>query len=60
MKEIEKLKRKTRNGFVPTCVKGIRAETSFWEKCDYVAEVEDTSRNELVVRVVSKYLEGVK
>lgn len=44
-----------RNSFVPTEVKGVRAEKEFWEKCDKVAKVENTSRNELIVRVADKY-----
>lgn len=56
----DKIVRKKRNSFVPTTVKGIRAENYFWEKCAAVAKKENTSRNELIVRVVSEYLEGVK
>lgn len=53
-------KRIKRNSFagVPTTVKGVRAENSFWEKCDTTAESEGSTRNELIVRVVEKYCEA--
>ena len=60
VRKINKKERNKRNSCIPTCVRGIRAENTFWEKCDCVAKVEETTRNELVVRVVSKYLDGVK
>ena len=42
---------------IKTVVKGIRAEQEFFDKCDAIAEIEDTNRNELIVRVVKKYFE---
>lgn len=50
--------RNTRNTFIPTSVKGIRAENTFWEKLDKVAKKEGKTRNELIVVAVSKYCEG--
>lgn len=49
--------RNKRNSFVPTKVIGIRAECLFWEMCDKVAYEENTTRNDLVVRAVSQYIE---
>lgn len=40
-----------------TVVKGIRAKPSFFDKCDLVAKSENCTRNELVVRFVSDYLD---
>jgi predicted DNA-binding ribbon-helix-helix protein len=40
-----------------TVVRGIRAEQSFFDNCDKVAEIECTNRNELIVRVVKEYCE---
>lgn len=45
----------TKGSGITTIVKGIRAESEFWEKCEKIAEKEQTNRNELIVRVVSKY-----
>lgn len=39
-----------------TVVKGLRAEQSFFDKLDLVAKMENTNRNELIVRVVKDYL----
>lgn len=47
--------RNRRNSFIPTSVKGVRAEETFWKKCDKKAREERTTRNELIVRIVSKY-----
>ena len=40
---------------IKTVVKGVRAEQAFFERCDKVAEKEQTNRNELIVRVVNCY-----
>lgn len=40
---------------IKTKVNGIRAEEEFWDKCDIIAKKEKTNRNELIVRIVSKY-----
>lgn len=50
--------RHTRNGFVETKVRGIRADDDFWEMCDKFARLEATSRNELIIRVVTQYCTG--
>ena len=50
--------RNKRNSFVPTKVIGIRAECLFWELCDKVAYEEHTTRNDLVIRAVSQYIEN--
>lgn len=47
-----------RNSFIPTKVRGVRAEVSWWEMCENVAEIEDTKVNELIVRVVAEYCEN--
>ncbi len=41
-----------------TVVKGIRAEQSFFDKCDLVAKAEGVDRNKLIIRVVSEYCEN--
>lgn len=47
-----------RNSFIPTKVRGIRAELSWWEMCDYVATYLDNSNtNEMIVREMQKYCE---
>lgn len=51
-------KRHKRNTFVETSVKGIRAENTFWDKCDLVAKSENTTRNELIVSVVGEYCDS--
>jgi predicted DNA-binding ribbon-helix-helix protein len=42
---------------VLTVVRGIRAEQCFFDKCDEIAVLEDTNRNELIVRIVKDYCE---
>ena len=42
--------------YTKTVVKGLRAEQSFFDKLDLVAKMENTNRNELIVRVVKDYL----
>lgn len=42
---------------IKTVVRGVRAEQSFFDKCDDIAEAEQTNRNELIVRVVNEYCE---
>ena len=49
--------RNKRNSFIPTIVKGVRAEPEFFELVDERANAESTSRNELIVRVMTKYCE---
>ena len=41
-----------------TIVRGIRAEKSFFEKCDLVAKAEGVDRNKLIVRLVEDYLDN--
>lgn len=50
--------RNRRNSFTPTIVKGVRAEPEFFELVDKKANLEQTTRNELIVRVMTKYCEG--
>lgn len=55
--------RKVRNAnssFIPTCVKGIRAEVGFWAKCDDYAKKVGMSRNELFLIAVNDYIERNK
>lgn len=47
-----------RNSFIPTKVRGVRAELSWWEMCENVAEVENTTVNEMIVRVVAEYCQN--
>ena len=53
------IERRKRNSFVETVVRGVRADSDFWSKCDLIAKSEKTTRNELIVRVVSEYCEKV-
>ena len=48
-------KRNRRNSFIKTYVKGIRADSEFWAKCDLIAKSENTTRNDLIVSVVNEY-----
>ena len=41
---------------IKTVVRGIRATDEFWEICQEVAERENTTRNELIVKVLNKYI----
>lgn len=50
--------RNKRNSFTPTIVKGVRAEPEFFDLVDKKANSEGTNRNELIVRVMTKYCEG--
>lgn len=54
-----KRKRKVQNkrgSFIPTKVRGVRAELSWWEVCDYVAtNLDKSNTNEMIVRVVAEY-----
>lgn len=50
-----RLLRNKRGCGIETKVRGVRAENEFWVKCDKVAKIEKTDRNELIVRVVTKY-----
>ena len=49
--------RHTRNSFVPCSCKSIRAEDEFWARLQMVADRQKTTRNELIVRVMSRYCE---
>ena len=40
---------------IKTEVRGIRAESEFWELCDTVCEMQGTNRNELIVRATMQY-----
>ena len=46
-----------KNSVAKTVVKGLRAEQSFFDRCDLVAKAEGVDRNKLIVRVVSEYLD---
>ena len=52
--------RNARWSFTPTCVKGIRAEDSFWEMVDGEAKRRGMTRNGLIVAVVTEYCKGEK
>ena len=56
--ENNKKLRNARNSFIPTSVKGIRAENAFWDKCDKIAKQEGKTRNELIVIAVCEYCKG--
>lgn len=53
-----KKKRNIRNSFVPTSVRGVRAEDTFWEMCENTAKKEGITRNALIVKVVGCYCEN--
>ncbi len=57
MSKIDIRKRNTKGCGIVTIVRGVRAEQSFWDLCDYVARKENTTRNELIIRVVCAYCE---
>ena len=59
MERKSKKDRRRRGEGVPTTVKGIRAENSFWDMCDSVSKIEGTSRNDFIVGVVSKHCKKV-
>jgi hypothetical protein len=44
---------------ISTVVKSLRAEQSFFDMVDLVAKSENLTRNELIVRVVSEYCDGL-
>lgn len=44
---------------IETQVGSIRAEKEFWDNCDIVSKLENTSRNELIVRAVAKYCKKI-
>lgn len=45
-----------RNSGILTKVRGVRAELSWWEVCDYVAtNIDNSNTNEMIVRVVAEY-----
>ena len=52
--------RNARGSFTPTCVKGIRAENSFWEMVDGEAKRRGMTRNGLIVAVMTEYCKGEK
>jgi predicted DNA-binding ribbon-helix-helix protein len=58
--ENNKVVRNTRNSFTETKVRSVRAEPAFWEMCDSIAKEENTSTNELIVRVVYEYCNNKK
>lgn len=58
MKSCVKKKRNKRNSFVETKVIGLRAELSFWEMCERKAISENTTRNNLIISVMSEYCGG--
>lgn len=53
--ENNKIVRNIRNSNVTTKVRSVRADTEFWDMCDNTAKNENTSSNELIVRVVYEY-----
>lgn len=53
---ISKIERNKKGCGIKTVVRGLRAEKSFFDNCDKVAEAEKTTRNELILRVVGEYL----
>lgn len=47
-----------RNSFIPTKVRGVRAELFWWDMCESAAKLENTNTNELIVRVVAEYCQN--
>ena len=45
-------------GSSKTIVKGVRANKSFFEKCDIVAKKHGITRNELIICVLDSYNES--
>lgn len=39
-----------------TVVRGVRAEQSFWERCDKVAREKGITRNALILKIINTYL----
>ena len=58
MEKCFKKPRNKRNSCVETKVIGVRAELSFWEMCDKKAKSENTTRNNLIISVMSEYCGG--
>lgn len=56
-KKIRNRTRNVRGSFVPTTVRGVRAEDSFWEMVDGVARSEGKTRNGLILDVLEEYCE---
>lgn len=59
-KAVKNSVRNARGSFTPTCVKGIRAEDSFWEMVDGEAKRRGMTRNGLIVSVVAEYCSKAK
>lgn len=57
MAKVKNSVRNKRGSFVATKVVGVRAEETFWEMTDKVAEAEGKTRNGLIVDIVSEYCE---
>lgn len=57
----EKIVRKVlnkRNSHIPTKVRGIRADVSWWEMCDNVAKnIDGSNTNAMIVQVMAEYCE---
>jgi predicted DNA-binding ribbon-helix-helix protein len=47
--------RNVKGSGIKTVIKGIRAEQEFWDACDKMAARQKTTRNELIIRVMSRY-----
>ena len=45
---------------MPTKVVGVRADCDFWKNCEEIATKQNTTRNDLIVSIVSDYCEKVK
>lgn len=58
--KIRNSKRNARGSFVPTTVRGVRAEDSFWEMVDGVAKAKGKTRNGLIVEAVEDYCKKAK
>jgi predicted DNA-binding ribbon-helix-helix protein len=58
MKRRKNFVRNKPNTFVPSRVVGVRAEETFWDGVDAVAEKQGISRNGLIIKVMNEYIKN--
>ena len=56
MTDNNKRPRNKRNSFIPSKVIGVRAECELWDRCDKVAIILNTTRNDVIVKAVIEYI----
>ena len=52
---MNKRERNKRNSFVPTKCVSVRGDLPFWEMCEKQAKIEQCTRNNFIISVITNY-----